>query len=52
MLQNIRGSRIRQDIQIEKHWNWRADIVSQYGSQIHNVYDLKNIENTFFGKDP
>jgi len=24
-------------------------IFSQYGSQIHNVYDLKNTEYTFFG---
>ena len=29
------------------------NIFSQYGSQIHNVYDLKNLfENTFFGDDP
>ena len=29
------------------------NIFSQYGSQIHNVYDLKNLfENTFFGNDP
>ena len=29
------------------------NIFSQYGSQIHNVYDLKNFfENTFFGNDP
>jgi len=28
-------------------------IFSQYGSQIHNVYDLKNFfDNTFFGNDP
>jgi len=29
------------------------NIFSQRGSQIHNVYDLKNFfENTFFGNDP
>jgi len=29
------------------------NICSQYGSQIHNVYDLKSFfENTFFGNDP
>jgi len=29
------------------------NIFSQYGSQIHNVYDVKNFfENTFFGNDP
>jgi len=29
------------------------NIFSQYGSQIHNVCDLKNFfENTFFGNDP
>jgi len=29
------------------------NIFSPYGSQIHNVYDLKNFfENTFFGNDP
>ena len=29
------------------------NIFFQYGSQIHNVYDLnKIIENNFFGKDP
>jgi len=28
------------------------NILCQYGSQIHNVYDLKKItDNTFFGKD-
>jgi len=29
------------------------NIFSQYGSQIQNVYDLKNLfENTFLGNDP
>ena len=29
------------------------NILSQFGSQIHNVYEVKKIiANTFFGKDP
>jgi len=33
---------------LQESRNWREDL---YGNQIHNMYALNNIENTFFSND-